>query len=112
MVTARRNGRGNKGGDGCGDGNGVGDDRSNCGGDGDGNGCSAFGVNGGICGIGNAAMKSMKTPRTNDTNTKTNTITNKRTNMEGFGMILRFFLLGKRGGRTLLQSRDFPGCKS
>jgi hypothetical protein len=64
MVTARHNGRGDKGGDGCGEGSGIGDDGSNCGGDGDGDGCSAFGVNGGICGIGNKAAKSMKTMST------------------------------------------------
>jgi hypothetical protein len=53
--------QGNEGGDGCGEGNGIGDDSGNCGGNGDGNGCSAFGVNGSICGIGNASTKSMKT---------------------------------------------------
>ncbi len=53
--------RGDKGGNGCGEGNGVGDDGGDCGGDGDGDGCSAFGFNGGICGIGNPATKSMKT---------------------------------------------------
>jgi hypothetical protein len=42
----------------------LGDDGSDCGGDGDGNSCSAFGVNGSICVIGNAATKSMKTMTT------------------------------------------------
>ncbi len=33
--------------------------------------------------------------------------------MEGFGTIPRiFFAHDERGGRTLLQSRDFPGCES
>jgi hypothetical protein len=59
-----RDGRDDKGSDGCGEGNGIGDDGSNCGGDGDGNGCSVFGVNGGIYGIDNAATKSMKTMTT------------------------------------------------
>jgi hypothetical protein len=64
IVTARRDGRGDEGGDGCGEGNGVGDDGGDCGGDSDGDGCSAFGVNGGVCGVGNAAKKSMKTTTT------------------------------------------------
>ncbi len=59
-----QDGRGNKGGDGCGEGNGIGNDSSNCGSDGDGNGCSAFGVNGGVYSVGNAATKSMKTMTT------------------------------------------------
>ncbi len=59
-----RNGRGKEGGDGCGEGNSIGDDCGDCGGDGDGDGCSAFGVNGGIYGIGNVATKSMKTMTT------------------------------------------------
>jgi hypothetical protein len=53
--------RGNKGSNGCGEGNGIGDDGSDCRGNGDSNGCSAFGVNGGVYGINNAATKSMKT---------------------------------------------------
>jgi hypothetical protein len=48
------------GGNFCSEGDGVGDNGSNCGGDGDSNGCSAFGVNGGVCGVSNATMKSMK----------------------------------------------------
>jgi hypothetical protein len=64
MVTARHNGRGNKGGNGCGEDNGIGDDGGDCRGDGDGDGCSAFGVNRGICSIGNMATKSMKTMTT------------------------------------------------
>ncbi len=55
------NGRGEKSGGGCGEGNGVGDNGGNCGSNCDGNGSSAFDVNGGVCGIDNAAMKSMKT---------------------------------------------------
>jgi hypothetical protein len=58
MVTVRRDGRGNEGGNGCGEGNDVGDDGGNCGGNGYGDGCSAFGLNGGVCGVGNAATKS------------------------------------------------------
>ncbi len=104
MVTARRDGRGNEGGNGCGEGKGVGDDSGNCGGDGDGNGCSAFGVNGGICGIGNMAKKSMKTDEDNNNNRtrtqKTNTATKNRTNTEGFGTILRFFLLTGKSSLT------------
>jgi hypothetical protein len=42
----------------------LGDNSGNCGGNGDSNGCSAFGVNGGVYGIGNAATKSMKTTTT------------------------------------------------
>ncbi len=64
MVTARRDGRSDEGGDGCGEGNGVGDDGGDWGGDGDGDGCSAFGVNGDVCGISNMATKSMKTTTT------------------------------------------------
>jgi hypothetical protein len=56
--------RGNNDGDGCTEGNGVGDDSSSCRGDGDGNSCSAFGVNGNVYGISNAATKSMKTTTT------------------------------------------------
>jgi hypothetical protein len=64
MVTVRWDSRGDKGGDGCGEGNNVGDDGGDCGGGGDGNDCSVFGVNGGVCSIGNAATKSMKTTTT------------------------------------------------
>jgi hypothetical protein len=59
-----RNSRGDVGGNCCGEGNGVGDDSSNCGGNGDDDGCNGFGVNGGICGVGNAATKCMKTMTT------------------------------------------------
>ncbi len=53
---------GNKGSNGCGKGNGIGDDGRHCRGNGDGNGCSAFNVNGNGCGVGNAATtKSKKT---------------------------------------------------
>jgi hypothetical protein len=59
-----RKGRSNEGSNDCGEGNGIGDDGSDCRGDGDGNGCSLFGVDGGIYGIGNVATKSMMTTTT------------------------------------------------
>jgi hypothetical protein len=59
-----RDGRGDKGGNGCGEGNGAGDDGGDCGGIGDGDGCSSFGVNGGIYGVGKAELKSTKTTTT------------------------------------------------
>jgi hypothetical protein len=59
-----RNGRGDKGSDGCGEGNGVGDEGGNCGGNGDDNSCSGFSFDGGIYGVGNVATKSTKTMTT------------------------------------------------
>jgi hypothetical protein len=54
-------GKGNEGGNDCGEGNGVDDDGSNCRGNGDGNGCGVFGDYGGGCGIVNTATKLMET---------------------------------------------------
>ncbi len=67
-VIFTRGARRIEGGNGCGNGNGIGDDGGQFWGDGDGNSCSAFGVNGCSCGLGNKVNED-KNNRTNNMTT-------------------------------------------